>query len=366
MFFDLVYVLAVTQLTRHLLDNLTLRGAGETLLLLLVVWLAWIHTVWTTNYFDVGTRRLRLMLIALMLASLVMSSSLPDAFDDRGLAFAAAVFAILVGGTTFLFVSIERRHPLSQVLERVLIWWTAIGALALAGGVASGDARLAIWVFAVGLAYAVMWLGFPLPGLGRSHTRDYTIAGEHMAHRCYLFVILALGESILITGANFGERAISAGAITAFVAAFIASVTLWWIYFDRQAEAAVQVISTASDPGRLGLSGYTYFHIPMVAGIIAAAAADELVIAHPASEASAVTAGVILGGAALYLVGNALFKWALWGYVPRSRRFGIVAVIALLPIALVLPNLAVLVAATAVLVAVAAWDMVAFRPAAAD
>lgn len=108
LFFDLVYVLAITQLTDHLLGQLTLRGAFETLVLLLVVWLGWIHTVWITNYFDVGTRQLRLMVIASMLASLVMSSSIPEAFDGRGVAFAAAVLAILVGGEAFLLAAIGR------------------------------------------------------------------------------------------------------------------------------------------------------------------------------------------------------------------------------------------------------------------
>jgi low temperature requirement protein LtrA len=248
----------------------------ETLVLLLVVWLGWIHTVWITNSFDIGARSLRLVLIGTMFASLIMSASLPQAFDDRGLAFAAGFVAVLVGGTAFLLVSVGRRHHLGDVFLRVLIWWSAVGALALAGGLASGDARLAIWVLALLLGYGVMWQGFVLPRLGRSLTTDYTIAGEHMANRCLLFVTLALGESILITGANFGDLASSAGRMAAFVVAFTGTVTFWWIYFDRAAEDAIRVIAEATDPGLLGLTAYTYFHIPMVAGVIAAAAADEL------------------------------------------------------------------------------------------
>jgi low temperature requirement protein LtrA len=124
-------------------------------------------------------------------------------------------------------------------------------------------------------------------------------------------VILALGESILVTGANFGELPSSTQTVAAFIVAFIGSVALWWIYFDRAEEAGRRVISAASDPGRIGVSAYTYFHIPMVAGIIAAAGADELTIAHPTDEATVATTALILGGPALYLVGNAMFKWAL-------------------------------------------------------
>lgn len=356
MFFDLVYVLAITQLTHHLLDHLTLRGAVETLLLLLVVWLGWIHTVWTTNYFDLRARPFRLVLIGVMLASLIMSASLPEAFDDRGFEFAAAFVAILAGGTAFLLACIGRRHRLSAVLERVLIWWSAIGLLWLAGGAAAGDARVAIWVVAVAAVYVVMWFGFPLPRLGRSLTTDYTITGEHMAHRCYLFITVALGESILITGSNFGERPSSAGTVAAFVVAFIGSVAFWWIYFDRGAEAGAEVIAGATDPGRLGLTAYTYFHIPMVAGIIVAAAGDELAIAHPNDSVTAATASIILGGPALYLAGTVLFKSALWGYVPASRFAGIAALAAIVPLALVASNLVLAAAATGVVVGVAAWD----------
>jgi low temperature requirement protein LtrA len=165
-----------------------------------------------------------------------------------------------------------------------------------------------------------------------------------------LFVILALGESILVTGTNFGELHRTSQTIAAFVVAFIGSAALWWIHFDRGAEA-----------GRLGVSAYTYFHIPMVAGIIAAAGADELTIAHPTNEATVATAALILGGPTLYLAGNALFKWALWDRLPRSRLVAICALAALVSLAVVSSTLVLLVAATLVVIAVALWDMRAER-----
>jgi low temperature requirement protein LtrA len=361
LFFDLVYVLAVTQLTHHLLDHLSLRGAGETLLLLLAVWGAWIYTSWFTNYFDPDMRAVRLMLVGLMLTSLIISASIPEAFGDQGLVFAAAYVALNLGRTAFALATLGRRHPLTVVFQRPPVWWSISGLLWLAGGLAHGDLRVAIWAMAVLVEYGGVWLGFPVPGLGRSRTTDYTISGEHMAERCRLFVILALGESILVTGANFGELPRSAQTIAAFVVAFIGSVTLWWIYFDRAEEAGRRVISAAGDPGRLGVLAYTYFHIPMVAGIIAAAGADELTIAHPTDEATVATTALILGGPALYLVGNALFKWALWDRLPRSRLVAICALAALVPLAVVSSALGLLVAATLVIVAVALWDLRAER-----
>jgi len=361
LFFDLVYVLAVTQLTHHLLDHLSLRGAGETLLLLLAVWGAWIYTSWETNYFDPDTRPVRLMLLGVMLVSLIMSASIPEAFGDQGLAFAAAYVALNLGRTVFALAALDRSHHLRGISQRVLVWWSATGMLWLAGGLAHEDLRIAIWVVAVVVEYGGIWLGFPTPGLGRSQTTDYTIAGEHMAERCRLFVILALGESILVTGINFGELPRSAQIVAAFVVAFVGSVMLWWIYFDRGAEAARRVISAASDPGRIGVSAYTYFHIPMVAGIIVVAAADELTIAHPSDGVTVATTALILVGPALYLVGNALFKWALWDRLPRSRLVAICALVALVPVAVVSSALVLLVAATLVLVAVALWDARAER-----
>ena len=162
LFFDLVYVLAVTQVTHYLLEHLSLRGMGETLILFLIVWLGWIHMVWITNYFHLGTLAVRFVLLAVMLAGLIMSASLPEAFGDRGLAFAFAVVAILVGTTALLPFAIGRRHRLTRVFERVLVWWSAVGVLLLVGALVEGDARVAIWLAAAALAYAVMWKGFPV------------------------------------------------------------------------------------------------------------------------------------------------------------------------------------------------------------
>jgi low temperature requirement protein LtrA len=203
--------------------------------------------------------------------------------------------------------------------------------------------------------YTVTGTGFPLPRLGRSLTTDYTITGAHMASRCYLFVTIALGESILVIGSQFGDLPRTPSTVAAFVTAFIASVAFWWIYFDRSAEAGVGVIATSSDPGRLGVTAYTYFHIPMVAGVIVAAAGYELAIAHPREQLDAATACLILGGPVLFLVGHTLYKWALWAHMPLARLVAIAAILALIPVALVATALVLLVVATIVVVA-AAWS----------
>src|SRR5918912_3396576 len=138
LFFDLVFVLAVTQLTHHLLDHLSLRGAGETLLLLLAIWSAWAHTAWITSRLDAGARTVRLLLVALMLGSLLMSAWLPEAFGDRGVAFAVAYLAIQAGRTVFVLLALGRRHALAGHFRRMLLWFAASGLLWLTGGLARG------------------------------------------------------------------------------------------------------------------------------------------------------------------------------------------------------------------------------------
>lgn len=372
LFFDLVYVLAITQLTEFLLEELTIRGAARTLLLLLAVWWAWVDTAWFTNWFDPDTRPVRLMLIFLMFAGLIVSATLPDAFDDRGLVFAAAFTTMQVTRSLFASLTLSEQPSLRLNWERIFAWRATSGVLWIAGGMADDTARELLWLAAVLIDLIAAASGFVLPHFGRSHTTDWSIAGGHLAERCRLFIILALGESILITGANFGELPSSSGTVFAFIVAFVGSVALWWIYFDRADEAARHVIASSSDPGRLGRSAYTYFHVPMAAGIITAAAADEVTIAHPSQEATAATTALILGGPALYLLGNALFKWTLWHHVPRSRYVALGALAALIPLAIVSSNLLLSIAATLVLIGLAASDVVAhwreieFAPSASD
>jgi low temperature requirement protein LtrA len=307
----------------------------------------------------------RLVLVAVMLASLVMSVALPDAFGDRGLMFASAYVAIQVGRTAFAFIALRKSlggsHPLSRAFQRILTWLVASGVLWIIGGLLDGEARYGLWGLALAVDYGGPVTGYYLPGLGRSRTEEWTLEGGHFAERCLLFVILALGESIVVTGTTFGQIEPSALAVSAFVVAFLGSVALWWIYFARSAEAAREVISSSEDPGRLGRSAYTFFHLPMVAGIIAVAAADELTVAHPGERATAALVALTLGGTALFLAGHVLFKWAIFGVLSWPRVVAIAAVIALVPVGFVVPALALGVAVVLIVAALAVWDTLVYR-----
>ncbi|MFL5735306.1 MAG: low temperature requirement protein A [Chloroflexia bacterium] len=356
LFFDLVYVLAITQLSHHLLVHLNFGGALQTLLLLVAVWRAWIEVAWFTNWFDPDRRAVRLLLVGLMLASLLMSASLPEAFGERGLLFAGVFVTMAIGRGLFAVMGSREEPGLRLNFERILCWAVMSGLLWLAGGFAEGPVREGLWVAAVAVDFLGPAVGYFTPGLGRSRTTDWPITGGHMAERCRLFIILALGESILVTGATFGDLPLSVAAMAGFVAAFLSSVALWWIYFDRSADYASAVISHSPDPGRLGRSAYTYFHLPMVAGIIVTAVGDDLIIAHPMEATSASTAAVILGGPALFLAGHALFKRAVFNHVTMARPAAVLALIVLAPVSLVVSPLVLSLGATAIMAGVVISD----------
>jgi low temperature requirement protein LtrA len=361
LFFDLVYVFAITQLSHLLLDHPTVGGALETLFLLLVVWWAWQYTTWFTNWFDPDALPVRLMLSAVMLASLVMSVAIPEAFGERGLMFALAYVAIQVGRTVFAVLALGASHPLSGDFRRILAWFAASGVLWVAGGLVEGEARYVVWLLALGVDYSGPAARYRTPWLGRSHTQEWTIEGAHFAERCQLFVIIALGESILVTGTTFGEAEVSAAAVAAFGVAFLGSGALWWIYFARSAYDASETIAHSEDPGRLARSAYTYFHLPMIAGIIAVAAADELTVAHPGDPGTFASVSLTLGGAALFVAGNGLFLWAVSGRVLWSRLLAVVALAALVPVGFALPALALLGTAALIVILLAIVDSLIYR-----
>jgi len=355
LFFDLVYVFAVTQLSHYLLGHADLRGALQAGLLLLMVWLVWSYTTWVTNWLDPDLMAVRLLLVALMLASLAMSVSLPRAFEDLGLWVGGAYAVQQIGRSVFMVIAL-RGHPLEANFQRILAWCVVSSAFAIAGGLAHGNARALLWLAAVCVDLLGGVIGFYTPGLGRSHTSDWTIEGGHFAERCQGFILIALGESIVIIGATLTEKPVSASDVTAFVVGFIGAVALWWLYFDQSAEAAAEQIARSDDPGRLGRSAYHLIHPVMVAGIIVSAAADQKVLSDPAVTASTASAWMILGGPALFLAGHAAFKAAVWRYVSWPRVAGI-AVLALLGLAAkAIPELGLAACAAGVVVAVAATD----------
>ncbi len=362
LFFDLVYVFAVTQLSHYLLGHPTVTGALQAGLLLAMVWTLWAYTTWVTNWLDPDQMAVRLLLVALMLVSLAMSASLPRAFEDLGLWIGGAYAVQQVGRSVFMVIAL-RGHPLQANFRRILAWCVVSSALAVAGGFAHGSARGLLWLLAVGVDLAGGAAGFYTPGLGRSRTSDWTIEGGHFAERCQAFILIALGESIVLIGATLAQqKSVTASGVTAFVVAFAGSVALWWLYFDQSAGAAAEMIARSHDPGRLGRSAYHFIHPVMVAGIIVTAAADEQVLSDPGRPPSTAAAWMMLGGPALFLAGHAAFKLVVWRYVCWPRLAGIAVLALLAPAAHAIPALALGACVAVLVIAIAVTDRLPWLP----
>jgi low temperature requirement protein LtrA len=361
LFFDLVYVFAITQLSVYLREHLTGRGALETLVLFLAVWWAWNYTAWATNWIDPEHPAVRVLMVALMLISLVMSAAIPQAFGNRAVVFTAAYVGLQAVRSAFM-VAAFRGQRMGRNYAQLLAWTLIAGTVWLAGAFAHGDLRLSLWIAAAVVDCGAPLHGFALPALGRTPMRDWTLAGSHLAERNQLVVLIALGESILAIGATFSDLQWSTTVVLALVVGFVGTVSLWWIYFVRHAEEAARAIARAVDPARVGRSGYAYAHAIMVAGVIVVAVAIDLTIAHPTRDASPSAAAVILGGPGLYLTGNALFNHALAGRVPWSRLLGIAALALLVTVAVAADRLVLSAAATLVVAVLATTTGTPRRP----
>jgi low temperature requirement protein LtrA len=365
--FDLVFVFAVTQISHTLLAQFTPLGALQTTLLFLGVWWVWVYTSWITNWFNPELTPVRILLFLLMLGGLVLSTSIPKAFDSRGLWFAAAYATMQVGRTLFWVASTPSTRPLARMNAiRILVWLSVSAVFWIAGGIAEGQPRLILWAIALAIEYVSPAVRFWIPRYGASSVADWIVEGGHMAERCAGFIIIALGESIVVTGATFADLPWTAKTVTAFMAAFIGALAMWWIYFNKGAEAGSEQISKSAEPGRLARLAYTYLHMPIVAGIILAAVADELVLTHPADQSNLKTVLSAIGGPLLFLVGTILFKHTFRRFLQLSHGVGIVGLCVLAWFASGLSPLMLSILTTAILVIVAAWESISLKSGAAE
>ena len=367
LFFDLVFVFAVTQISHTLLAHFTPLGALQVTLLFLAVWWVWVYTSWITNWLNPEKTPVRLLLFALTLGGLVLSTSIPAAFDGRGLWFAAAYAAMQVGKTVFLWLSTLPSQSLARMNAIRITAWLSVSAIFwIAGGLAEGPSRLVLWAIALVIEYISPAARFWIPRYGASAVADWVVEGGHMAERCAGFIIIALGESIVVTGATFAELTWTTENVLAFVSAFGGCLAMWWIYFHKGAEAGSEQISRASEPGRLARLAYTYLHMPIVAGIIVAAVADELVLKHPSGHSDLKTVISAIGGPLLFLFGTILFKHSFRGFLQLSHGVGIIALGALAWFAGELSPLMLSVLTSAIMIVVALWESISLGSAVAE
>jgi len=311
LFFDLVFVFAITQLSHGLLEHLGWAGALQTLILLFAVWWVWIYTTWVANWLDPDRAQVRLLLILLMLAGLALSSAIPYAFGARGWVFAAAYCTMQIGRSLYMvWASWGVHRGRARNFLRISFWALLSLPLWIAGCLVQAEARMLLWAAALLVDYAGPLTFFPTPGLGRSSGADWDIAGGHMAERCALFVIISLGEGVLVTGATFATLPQDGVHWIAFACCFLGSAALWWLYFDTGARRGSEVIEASDQAGLLARNAYTYWHIPIIAGLVVSAVSDEMLLAHPHGHIAPAFLATSIGGPLLFLIGNMAFKKA--------------------------------------------------------
>jgi low temperature requirement protein LtrA len=357
LFFDLVYVFAIGQLSHHLLEHVDLRTGAETAIMALAVVYAWYMTAWGANWLEPDRLPVRLYLVGLMFASLLMSVAIADAFDGRAWLFVTGYLLLQVGRSAFLIVALRGR-ALGEHFVNDLVWELLTGGLWVAGAVADGDARLVLWGLAVLASHGGAWALHWLPGRGRAIDLGHTeIAGGHLVERFRLFFIIALGETVLTMGNAFTDEPFELERLVALGIGFTGTVALWWCYFQRTEAIGVEVAETAEDAGAVGWWATVTLTL-IVLALIGIAVGDELAIADPGDDATLGFTILTFGGPALFLLAQIIFTREAVGQVPRSRPLALAA-LAILAVATAPLTLIVgITASSAVLAAVAIADTV--------
>ncbi|MGW0335817.1 low temperature requirement protein A [Streptomyces sp. NPDC003011] len=352
LFFDLVYVFAIGQLSHQLLAHPTWAGAAQTLVLYAAVYAVWAYTTWTVALVPAEDPRTRRMLLAVMLVGLFMNAAIPRAFDDAGWVFVVTYLLIHIGRTVWLLTigldAVNQEH-----FRRVLIWFVAPAPLWLIGAAAGGGTRLAWWAAAVLVELVGTLTAHPLPGR-RLDSREVTFAGGHLLERGRLFMIIAFGETILTTGTALTAAPYEPMTLLTAGVALTGTIALFWLFFSRS-ERVVRHYELTEDPIRAGRSG-VYSLMVSVAGMIAVAAGDERVIAHPAHHAGITTNLLLFGGPALYIGAQTWHGATLFDDLPRARLVALSALVIGCAVTLAAPAYLAAVIAAAIIVTLTAFE----------
>lgn len=355
LFYDLVYIFAVGQLSHHLLTHLDWSGAAETGILLVGVFGVWAFTSWAGSLLDTSRLPVRAFVIGTLFLGLIMNTSLGEAFGDRGWLFVGVYLACQVSRSLFVIfagvVEIMQDH-----FFRMLGWTVITSPFWISGAIVEGPARLLLWGIAALVDVAAIVLSHP--GIRRrTKTTNYEFAGEHFFERCKLFFLIALGETVLTSAMVFTEEPLTPLSLFALLVAITGTTAIWWSYFVRSEEEALDVLEETNDEAKMGQRAI-YTIAVMLAGLVLVAVGDDLSIAHPDGEPSIAASIVLFGGPALYVLAQAVFQKKTKGRAVSSRPVSLFAFVAGGVVSLWLPTLLAATLATAIMVAVAAHDSV--------
>jgi low temperature requirement protein LtrA len=349
LFFDLIFVFAITQVTGYVSADASWTRLLEGLAILAVLWWAWSSYAWLGNTANSDEGHVRVVLLAAMGAMLVVSLAVPTAFAGGGLAFGAAYFvvrALHIGAYTV----VARDDPeLTHVVGRLARVMMPAAILLLLAGALGGTARTVLWPMAIAVDYG---------GLVVGGTQGWRVEPAHFSERHALILIIALGESIVSLGVGAAGLGVGADVIFGGLLGIAVTAALWWAYFDVVALVAERRLRRADPPtrARMARDSYTYLHLPMIAGVILFAVGVKRTLAHAGSELPAVPVVCLCCGVALYFLALSTFKRRNIGSFNRPRLVAAATLCALAPLALGVPALLAL-----ALVALVACGLIAYE-----
>ena len=355
LFFDLVFVFALTQVTSFLSDHLTWLGMLQAVALLTALWGAWAAYSWLTNAVPAeDVIPARLVIFCAMAAMFVASLAVPDAFGEYGVIFGVAYFGVFLLQVLLYALATSRDPEQRRAILRVAPGFLGGPALLIVAGFLDGFAQGALWAVALALEYGV-------PAV-RSLS-GFRIHPGHFAERHGLVVIIALGESIVAVGVGASGVELGPAVLVAVVLGIALAAALWWAYFDLVMLTAERRLSAAhgEERARLARDSYTYLHLPMVAGIIFAALGIEQTLAHVREPLGTIPAVGLCGGVALYLLAHNAFRLREEGSVSVPRLVVAVVCLALIPVGVSVPSLITLAVVALVLCGLAAFETATSR-----
>jgi len=365
LFFDLVFVYAITQVTQLMSHDPTWRGVARGMLVLAALWWAWTGYAWLTNTLEPEEGQVRAGMFGAMAAMLVVALAVPEAFESDAVLFGVAYLIVRLLHILLYAIAGKRDPDLLGAVLRFTPSATLAPAIILAAGFVDGRAQATLWV----IALAVDYLG-ALIGRGAG----WHVSPAHFAERHGLIVIIALGESIIAIGVGAAGVSLTPGILSAAVLGIVAIAALWWAYFDVMAVLAQRQLSETSGAtlARLARDYYSYLHLPMIAGIVLFALGLKETIEQVDEPLATIPAVALCGGLSLYFLTHVALRVRLVHFIRRTtterpgwigpgRLVTGIAMLALIPAALALPALASLALVTGVCCALIAWDVIHYR-----
>lgn len=358
LFFDLVFVFALTQLSHHLLQHPSWVAAGETFVLLLAVYKVWVYTTWAATLLDTSRFEVQWMLLIVMLVTLFMNASIGSAFGAFGWLFAAGYLLVQLGrGSWLLTVGLDRTTHNHFV--RTLIWGCMSAPFWIAGVFFEPGPRLMFWGVAAAIDLGGHMLAHRLPGQKTEGSR-VPLPGERIFERFGLFYLIALGETILSTGLAIAGNLEDPLIFVTGTVSLAGSVAIWWCYFYSVEDEILKKLASVDDQFRPGiLAGNTL--VVLLAGLILVAVGDQLAISDPAGSPDLATVLFLFGGPALFLAGRGFFVRRVLGHRQPSDLAGIGALAVLANLSFLAPAFVAAIGAALPLIGVAVADAVSRR-----